>query len=257
MGNFKQAKVLMPFSHIILENAFLSQIKDSCVIISFSVFFSFLLPSQREGGCITNPSIRFSTLSSRAKRQEVVPRLHGVSQDRSESGCLDVYPRLYLNSLPAHTPQELTQESRGQNHPQHHSQPGVFKYPGILTGVPVVWLQEQTHSGHASIVFLLARFLLPRSKPLPDQLPCACMHLIKQRSHLADGSGLFKFRSFNLVRPASTSAGLWRRKAKAAAVAQAGPRYIQRSGSAPDPSPCAFDKPQTEPRLCWALLLSP
>lgn len=43
MGNFKQAKIPMPFSHIILENIFLSQIKDSCINISFSGFFWLLL----------------------------------------------------------------------------------------------------------------------------------------------------------------------------------------------------------------------
>jgi len=65
-----QAKILMPFSHIIHENAFLSQIKDSCGVISFSGFFWFLLPSQRGGGCIADPGISFSILLSRVKMQE-------------------------------------------------------------------------------------------------------------------------------------------------------------------------------------------
>lgn len=90
----------------------------------------------------------------------------------------------------AHKAQELTQQTRGQNHPQHHrSQPEAFKYPGVLTGALAVWLQEQTHSGCASIVLLPARLVLPWSNLLPDELPHTCMDLIKQRSHLADGSG--------------------------------------------------------------------
>lgn len=99
-------------------------------------------------------------------------------------------------------------------------------------------------------MFVGARLVLPWSNLLPAKLPHACVDVSKQRGHLADESGFFKFKRLNLAWPVSTSTGLQCRNAKAVVAPPAGPHSIQCSRSAPDPSHCGLDKPQTETKLC-------
>lgn len=126
----------------------------------------------------------------------------------------------------------------------------------MLPGVPIVWLQEQAHSGCDSIVSLLARLFLPWSNPLPAQLSPACADLTEQGSCWAGGPCSFNLRSFSLAPSASTSAGQWPEKPKRS-VPDPSPYFIQHNRSVPDPSPCGLDKTQTVPKLVWALLLLP
>lgn len=68
---------------------------------------------------------------------------------------------------------------------------------------------------------------------------------------------LLQIQKFQLFRASKHWRWTLKQKDEAVVVARAGPCFIQRSRSVPDPSPCGSDKSQTKPKLLWALLLSP
>lgn len=66
MGNFKQGRIWMPFSHTILQSVFLSQIKVSCVVFPFLfLLVSPAKPKARQWYCKSQHQVFCPVLQSR------------------------------------------------------------------------------------------------------------------------------------------------------------------------------------------------
>jgi len=89
MGNFKQAEILMPFSHI--QSVFHSQIKDSFVAISFSVSFGFSCQAKGKGVVLQIPAPGFLSCPSE-------------QTDRRKHVVVPCPLRWFAEQLPGHLP---------------------------------------------------------------------------------------------------------------------------------------------------------